>query len=410
MSIYCTVMTFLAGYELLDPLSATVYEARDPNGEPCVVARIELASAPEVRAMQRRLLHLAGIHHRHIVKVRDTQVQGHTLLVAYEPVSGISLGTLLAARGQLQAGEIAYVWDAVASALATLHDAGVIHGDVSLENIIITDDGVPVLVDICARLGAERGTAGFTAPERAQGGAASVAGDIYSLAAVLCELSPAALVRELTEQALHSEPERRPTARDFSALSAHLGPGEAVAFPSASALAVAYMRKRTPATQVAPSRRRHARPGKAVIVHRHRLRWIWVAAGAAAAVLSGGYWWAQPAAGEVLAELLSKRDAAIIAGDPALLEGVYAAGAPALDADTAQITQWNEQHIAIENLQTQVQVREVRGNVVTAYVTASAYQERQGEVRTDKPVQERCLQFTLELGRIREIHPCAGEE
>lgn len=403
-------MTVIAGYELLDPLSDTVYEARDPSGEPCVVARIELATTAEVRALQRRLAHLTAVHHRHIVRVRDTRVQGRTVLVVYEPVTGISVGTLLAARGQLRAGEITCVWDAVASALATLHDAGVIHGDVSLENIMITDDGVPVLVDICARLGAERGTAGFTAPERTQGQAASVAGDIYSLAVVLRELSPARLVRELTEPALNPTPEQRPTARDFAALSAHLGPGEPVAFPSASALAVAYMRKRTPATQVAPTRRNRARAGKAVVVPRRRWHWVGVGVGVVMALATGGYWWIQPDTGKALVELLAKRDAAITAGDPALLEAVYTAGAPALMADTVQITEWNEQHIAIENLQTRVQVRHVSGPVVTADVTASAYQERHGQERFDKPEQQRCLQFTLAQGRIREIHPCAGEE
>lgn len=79
------------------------------------------------------------------------------------------------------------------SALAALHDAGVVHGDIAPGNIIVDTGGGPRLVDFgLARLVGEpasgAGTAGFVAPWNRPGIPASPAADSYGLGAVLCWL------------------------------------------------------------------------------------------------------------------------------------------------------------------------------------------------------------------------------
>lgn len=168
--------------------------------------------------------------------------RGPGLLLDYCP--GGSAARLLAVRGPLSAGEAVTVCAPVASALAYLHEEGVVHGDVAPGNILFTAEGMPQLADLGLRavLGREAaggGTPGFMAPEtRAAGsGLLEPARDVYALAAVLWYLLtgrtagttrqrpplstllpgiPEELV-ELIEAALAEDPRLRPTAADMAA-------------------------------------------------------------------------------------------------------------------------------------------------------------------------------------------------
>lgn len=79
-------------------------------------------------------------------------------------------------------------------ALALVHEAGVVHADLSPANLAVADDGRVVLLDFglavgigapTDRDGAFVGTVGFAAPEVARGDAPTVPSDLFSLAACL---------------------------------------------------------------------------------------------------------------------------------------------------------------------------------------------------------------------------------
>lgn len=80
----------------------------------------------------------------------------------------------------------------LAEAVAVLHDAGIVHGDLAPENVLLRADDPPVLVDFSSASWAEEavpqdspGTVGFSCPVRfAAGARAACAQDVWSLAAL----------------------------------------------------------------------------------------------------------------------------------------------------------------------------------------------------------------------------------
>lgn len=111
-----------------------------------------------------------------------------------EFVPGRSLREALDEDGALPEPLLRRTGQQVASALAALHGAGLLHGDLKPENIRVGDDGRAVLVDlgfvrpIANDPGAGGpGTARYLPPERLEGGAANEAGELFSLGVVLYE-------------------------------------------------------------------------------------------------------------------------------------------------------------------------------------------------------------------------------
>lgn len=159
-------------------------------------------------------------------------------------VDGPTLAERLPAAPLGPAGTVLLL-DRLAGALAAVHAAGVVHGDVSPANVVMHPDRGAVLVDFgLAALGDGRSatggaadgitgavdrahTPGYAAPERLRGGPVSASGDIYALGATVwaaaCGRPPAgpdltpppevpASVAELVAACTAGVPGRRPTA------------------------------------------------------------------------------------------------------------------------------------------------------------------------------------------------------
>jgi tetratricopeptide (TPR) repeat protein len=116
--------------------------------------------------------------------------------LAMEYVEGRSLREALDEEGPLPEPLVRRMGAQVAGALAALHGAGLCHGDVKPENIRLDPGGRAVLVDLgfarqrdAAGEGPAAGSLPYLAPERAQGGPAAAAGDVYALGLVLWEVA-----------------------------------------------------------------------------------------------------------------------------------------------------------------------------------------------------------------------------
>ena len=123
----------------------------------------------------------------YVMELADDEVEGRY----FDPdaYSAKTLGKELAARGRLPAREALQICIGLASALAHLHESGLVHRDIKPSNIIFVN-GQPKLADIglVVPLADARtfvGTEGYIPPE----GPGTIQADIYSLGKVLYEIS-----------------------------------------------------------------------------------------------------------------------------------------------------------------------------------------------------------------------------
>ena len=161
------------------------------------IVRAELAGQRMWAARLAREVRLARqIHHPHVCRVFDfQQAEGRAFLVM-ELAEG---GTL---REEIRSGVLAArplaerIGDAraVASALAAIHAAGIVHRDLTPQNLLRMGDGRVVVSDFGLATDASEstsvhgGTVAYMAPEVVRGGNSSFASDIWALGVVIHEM------------------------------------------------------------------------------------------------------------------------------------------------------------------------------------------------------------------------------
>jgi hypothetical protein len=136
------------------------------------------------------------LHHPNIVGVFDFVDEGATCWIIMEYVPSRSLAQIVTESGPLTPEEAGSIGCQIAAALAKSHNEGVVHGDVTPENILVTDEGVARLTDFgisralwsdattSATVGV-RGKPRYLAPELAKGEPAGEKSDVFSLGASL---------------------------------------------------------------------------------------------------------------------------------------------------------------------------------------------------------------------------------
>lgn len=131
-------------------------------------------------------------------------------------VDGVELTDVLERMPYLTRAETAQVVADVGCALAALHAAGLTHGDISPDNVLVTAEGRAVLIDLLDTDDAT-GTPPWAAPEQVRDGQQppGPAADVYSLArlAVSCVEGSEPLRREIDAvlaPALARDPDQRP--------------------------------------------------------------------------------------------------------------------------------------------------------------------------------------------------------
>jgi hypothetical protein len=92
--------------------------------------------------------------HPHIVSVYDAIDEGHRAYLVREWVPGVALRDVLR-QGPLDAERATLVTHAISEAVAALHSAGIVHGNIHPGTILIADDGRVVLTDAHADVAAD---------------------------------------------------------------------------------------------------------------------------------------------------------------------------------------------------------------------------------------------------------------
>jgi beta-lactam-binding protein with PASTA domain/predicted Ser/Thr protein kinase len=151
-----------------------------------------------VARFRREAQSAAGLNHPNIVGVYDTGDQGDVHFIVMEYVEGRTLRDVIRADGPLLPERAAEIGEAVARALSSAHQAGLVHRDIKPGNIMLTREGEVKVMDFgiartstgdtLTQTAAILGTASYLSPEQAQGLSVDARSDIYSLGCVLYEM------------------------------------------------------------------------------------------------------------------------------------------------------------------------------------------------------------------------------
>ncbi len=135
------------------------------------------------------------VAHPCVAAVYDVlEEHGHPWIVM-QLVRSRTLGELVRDDGPMPPVEVAHIGLQLLEALRAAHAAGVLHRDVKPDNVLLADDGRAVLTDFgiattedeapVTRTGILLGTPAYMAPERAAGGQAQPASDLWALGVTL---------------------------------------------------------------------------------------------------------------------------------------------------------------------------------------------------------------------------------
>jgi serine/threonine protein kinase len=202
---------------LLEPIgeggTGAVRRACDLRRRRVVAAKLLPRAAYDVRAAGPRL------GHPHVLLVDEVLITRHLVALLMPLARGGTVDRLLAEHGALPPDFVAVLLDQVLDALATVHRAGLVHGDVKPANLLLDATGTARprlrLADFGAAttIGGIRpeATDAYLAPEAVRGAPPSPRQDLFAVGAAAAEL--------LTGRPPPGTPPRGPLRRLLSALT-----------------------------------------------------------------------------------------------------------------------------------------------------------------------------------------------
>jgi serine/threonine protein kinase len=226
--------------------NSLIFKAQRANTEDVVAVKIYLDSRSSPRSEIEEILpRVNGVMPPPVID----HLHDGTPLAITEFLPMGSLRDSIGKTGARTLADAAMLISKIALALASIHEAGVVHADIKPENILLKDRDSPMIIDLgAAHLSGSPtqpvGTPTFQAPETHRSGHSS-ASDVYSLGALLYFIltgknpTPKGLsdedwlglstslsltanptcvqrARTILQHAFHASPGKRPTARQLA--------------------------------------------------------------------------------------------------------------------------------------------------------------------------------------------------
>ena len=178
----------------------TVYYGTDPaTGRPVAVKVLDRAGADPARRVQLRAEAdaMRRIDDPHCVRVLDVVDEPARAAIVTEFVNGASLRAVLDRVGRLTGPQALVVLRGALRGLVAVHAAGLIHGDLKPDNILVDQQGVSKLIDFGLAAPPQAatevpdsviGSPSYLSPEQIRGVPADARSDIYACAVMLYEL------------------------------------------------------------------------------------------------------------------------------------------------------------------------------------------------------------------------------
>ncbi|MEO0989652.1 MAG: protein kinase, partial [Pseudomonadota bacterium] len=104
-----------------------------------------------VRSFYREAKSLSRLKHQNVIQVHNVFGENGTAFIAMDYVDGCDLFDVIESASPLRTPRtVISMLRQLLDALAYIHDQGMLHRDISPDNVLVNDDGVPVLIDFGA--------------------------------------------------------------------------------------------------------------------------------------------------------------------------------------------------------------------------------------------------------------------
>jgi serine/threonine protein kinase len=220
-----------------------VYLGRDTELERSVALKVMSAEfccdRERVQRFRQEARAISALNHPHILTIYEIGEDAGQMFIATEYVDGETLRNLVH-RKHIDLGRAVGVAEQIARALDAAHRAGIIHRDIKPENVMIRRDGIAKVLDfglakplakaispeaatlqlVETQSGLVMGSVGYMSPEQARGKELDERTDVWSLGAVLYEMTTGIApftgetVTDTLANVIHKEP---PPINDFVA-------------------------------------------------------------------------------------------------------------------------------------------------------------------------------------------------
>jgi eukaryotic-like serine/threonine-protein kinase len=181
-----------------------VYEAYDRERQTVVALKtLRNAHATALARFKGEFRALQRLEHPNLVSLGELITAGRLSFFTMELVAGVPFLEYVRAGGICDESRLRACLAQLAPALAALHANSIVHRDVKPSNVLVTDEGRVVLLDLGLALDTRTvttsadadvvGTVAYMAPEQAQSGKVGPAADWYALGVVLYEALTGAL-------------------------------------------------------------------------------------------------------------------------------------------------------------------------------------------------------------------------
>jgi len=157
--------------------------------------------ASALERFHREAKSMASVTHSNLCPIHDVGIFGEIPYFAMTFVEGVSLDQALKSQGKFAPREAVAIIRKLALAAAAMAEKNVVHRDLKLANVILTDDQEPIILDFglaiqesqtsrVTQTGVSVGTPAYMSPEQVEGNADMIgpATDVYSLGIMLFEL------------------------------------------------------------------------------------------------------------------------------------------------------------------------------------------------------------------------------